>query len=136
MPRVPADPSAPPRAAGGTPESVRAPARPRRRSPFDPDHRTTRVVLNALDLLEAFGGGEPEQGVSAIAARLGLPKNNVFRILAAGARLPARTPLTVADPAVLLDRLPVIARKGYAVDDGEYAAALALSERLGYPADR
>lgn len=293
MPRVPADPSAPSRAAGGTPESARAPARPRRRSPSDPDHRTTRVVLNALDLLEAFGGGEPELGVSAIAARLRLPKNTVFRILAtlesrgyvgqnarteryrlapgslrlglavleraglarragpvldavaaetgesvrlgvlqghaavyvaaghlpsravqvvlpigaalplhatavgtvllaheprevaailaAGARLPARTPLTVVDPAVLLDRLPVIAREGYAVDDGEYAAevrcvaapvrdhsrrvvaaislsgpasrmtparverellprlstaALALSERLGYSADR
>ncbi len=56
--------------------------RPRARVPLDPDHRTTRVVLNALDLLETFVGGEPEQGVSAIAARLGLAKNNVFRILA------------------------------------------------------
>jgi DNA-binding IclR family transcriptional regulator len=54
----------------------------RRRSPLDPDHRTTRVVLNALDLLETFADGQVEQGVSAIAARLGLAKNNVFRILA------------------------------------------------------
>lgn len=57
-------------------------ARPRPRPVLDPTHRTTRVVLNALDLLETFAGGEVEQGVSAIAARLGLAKNNVFRILA------------------------------------------------------
>lgn len=61
-------------------ESARA--RSRGRPILDPNHRTTRVVLHALDLLETFGGGEPEQGVSAIAARLGIPKNNVFRILA------------------------------------------------------
>ncbi len=54
----------------------------RGRPPLDPDHRTTRVVLNALDLLETFVDGEPEQGVTAIATRLGLAKNNVFRILA------------------------------------------------------
>lgn len=53
-----------------------------RRPLLDPAHRTTRVILNALDLLETFARGEAEQGVSAIAARLGLAKNNVFRILA------------------------------------------------------
>ncbi len=56
--------------------------RRRHRPLLDPNHRTTRVVLNALDLLETFADGEGEQGVSAIAARLGLAKNNVFRILA------------------------------------------------------
>lgn len=66
-----------------TPRMDVSPRGRRRRRPLvDPTHRTTRVVLNALDLLETFAHGEAEQGVSAIAARLGLAKNNVFRILA------------------------------------------------------
>jgi DNA-binding IclR family transcriptional regulator len=39
-------------------------------------------VSHALDVLEAFKGNEDELGVTELSARLGLPKNNVFRLLA------------------------------------------------------
>ncbi len=41
-----------------------------------------KSVSHALDLLEVFTGNEPELGVTEIGKRLGLHKNNVFRILA------------------------------------------------------
>ena len=42
---------------------------------------TIQTVSNALRLLEAFSR-EPELGVSELSRRLGLHKNNVFRLLA------------------------------------------------------
>jgi len=39
-------------------------------------------VTNALDLLEEFRGEETELGVTELSKRLGLHKNNVFRLLA------------------------------------------------------
>ncbi len=39
-------------------------------------------VTNALDLLEEFRDDEPELGVTELSKRLGLHKNNVFRLLA------------------------------------------------------
>jgi DNA-binding IclR family transcriptional regulator len=41
-----------------------------------------QAVANALRLLHAFREGEGEIGVAELARRLGLPKNNVFRLLA------------------------------------------------------
>jgi IclR family KDG regulon transcriptional repressor len=39
-------------------------------------------VANALDILESFTRTERELGVTELAHRMGLPKNNVFRLLA------------------------------------------------------
>ncbi|GAB4277461.1 MAG: IclR family transcriptional regulator [Deferrisomatales bacterium] len=39
-------------------------------------------VTNALDLLEAFGGDRAELGLTDLSKRLGLHKNNVFRLAA------------------------------------------------------
>ena len=39
-------------------------------------------VTNALDLLEEFRGEDTELGVTELSKRLGLHKNNVFRLLA------------------------------------------------------
>lgn len=43
---------------------------------------TIQSVGHALDLLEQFHGEEPEIGVTELSRRLGLHKNNVFRLLA------------------------------------------------------
>lgn len=41
-----------------------------------------QTVTHALDLLEEFSGDEAELGVTQLSSRLGLHKNNVFRLLA------------------------------------------------------
>ena len=41
-----------------------------------------KSVANALDILEAFTGGQAELGVTELGKRLNLHKNNVFRLLA------------------------------------------------------
>ena len=38
-------------------------------------------VSHALDILEAFLGDDAEQGVTYLSGKLGLPKNNIFRLL-------------------------------------------------------
>jgi DNA-binding IclR family transcriptional regulator len=38
-------------------------------------------VSHAIDVLEAFKGDEDELGVTELSSRLGLPKNNIFRLL-------------------------------------------------------
>jgi IclR family KDG regulon transcriptional repressor len=43
---------------------------------------TVQSVSHALDVLEAFKRDEDELGVTELSSRLGLPKNNVFRLLA------------------------------------------------------
>jgi IclR family KDG regulon transcriptional repressor len=57
--------------------SARAGFRRKKRS----DYRI-RSVANALELLDTLAGESDEMGVSALARRLGLHKNNVFRLLA------------------------------------------------------
>ena len=46
------------------------------------DNYTIQSVSHALDILESFTKNEDELGVTGLSKRLGLHKNNVFRLLA------------------------------------------------------
>src|SRR5574340_21241 len=46
------------------------------------DNYTIQAVSHALDILESFTRTEDELGVTELSKRLGLHKNNVFRLLA------------------------------------------------------
>lgn len=48
----------------------------------DKTNYTIQAVSNALDVLEQFGGGTDELGITDLSNRLKLHKNNVFRLLA------------------------------------------------------
>lgn len=48
----------------------------------DKDNYTIQAVSHALDLLESFTKTEDELGVTELSRRLGLHKNNIFRLLA------------------------------------------------------
>ncbi len=47
------------------------------------DNYVVRSIANALELLECFKGERDELGVTELSQQLGLPKNNIFRMLAA-----------------------------------------------------
>src|SRR5512145_3442659 len=46
------------------------------------ENDTVQSVSHALDILESFTKAESELGVTELSKRLGLHKNNVFRLLA------------------------------------------------------
>jgi len=46
------------------------------------DNYVVRSIANALELLECFKGERDELGVTELSQQLGLPKNNIFRMLA------------------------------------------------------